>query len=233
MAVETLLEAAGVGPLDAVEVDGETARYRGLVLLVTIEYSNLASLQDSELRYRITVDRIPGEYKEDSVLEPFSLSQDSWRIVKSLHGIRIVLQQTGQVGQADVRVMLLTAVTSLGLLAVARSIVDTLAFNVLPLRFVYSQFRTVTSPDFSLVRTLPKRVLQDFQFTDLVNPDPAVFAEYGRDVSDAEVAGSFATGGSRAKEPVQDSEQPRQSGGFFAGLIHRVADTARAELRGG
>jgi len=50
-------------------------------------------------------------------------------------------------------------VTSLGLLAVASAIVNTLAFSVLPMRFIYKQYRTIESADFSKVERLPQSTI--------------------------------------------------------------------------
>lgn len=69
------------------------------------------------------------------------------------------------------------AVTSLGLLAVASTVVDLIALNFCPLRHIYGQYKTVTSVDFSDVQNLPQSMVLRFRNEDLINPRPAVFNE--------------------------------------------------------
>ena len=42
------------------------------------------------------------------------------------------------------QVLLLSLVSSVALLAVARTLVELLAFKVLPLKYIYSQYQTIT-----------------------------------------------------------------------------------------
>ncbi len=59
------------------------------------------------------------------------------------HGIRIVVKQSGFIGQFKFQQLLLSLVSSVALLAVAKTVVDFLAFNVLPLKYIYGQYRTI------------------------------------------------------------------------------------------
>ena len=49
----------------------------------------------------------------------------------------------GFIGQFDLATLLISLVSSVTLLAVAKSVVECLAFQVLPLRFIYKQYRTI------------------------------------------------------------------------------------------
>jgi hypothetical protein len=49
----------------------------------------------------------------------------------------------GNIGQFQVRQLLLSLVSSVALLAVAKIVVDFLAFNILPLKFIYGQYRVI------------------------------------------------------------------------------------------
>ncbi len=51
---------------------------------------------------------------------------------------------TGNLGQFDLLTVLLSLVSSITLLAVARNVVEFMAFSVLPLKFIYRQYRNIT-----------------------------------------------------------------------------------------
>ena len=49
----------------------------------------------------------------------------------------------GTIGRFDFQALLLSLTSSLALLAVAKTAIDFLAFNVLPLKFIYKQYRVI------------------------------------------------------------------------------------------
>jgi hypothetical protein len=187
IAMETILEAAGVESLDTFwytnkNKDGtttpNTARYAGLIIILVIDYDNMGSFNESAISYTYTATAVSAaEYKAEQVWPEAGVLQQN-RSVIDRHGIRLIVSQAGTVGRFDATQLLIVAVTSLGLLAVSNSIVDFLAFNVLKMRFVYSQYRMVTSVDFSEISHLPERVLKSFETADQINPRPAIFAEF-------------------------------------------------------
>lgn len=128
-------------------------------------------------------------------------------MVLNRHGIQIVVKQTGNIGRFLFAQLLTVLVTSLGLLAVSSTLVNFTAFSVLPLRYVYRQYRQVDSVDFSDIAHLPESQRQRFKHEDLLNPKPKIFAE-GSD------SGVLA-GGSAPKFREVNRSKPRESGQDF------------------
>lgn len=67
--------------------------------------------------------------------------------------------------------LLISLTSSLGLLAVAATVVDFLATAVLPLKYVYRQYKQVSSIDFKS-HDFTQDELEEFKRQDLVNPKP-------------------------------------------------------------
>lgn len=92
-------------------------------------------------RYTYRVSAIPdAEFKSEQPL-PASGSIEEKRTVLNRHGIRIVVTQTGKIGKFEFQAMLLALVSSLGLLAVAKLVVDMVAVNCMPDRKLYAQYK--------------------------------------------------------------------------------------------
>jgi ATP P2X receptor len=82
------------------------------------------------------------EYKVQQMLMPNNVSDLAYTI-QDRHGIRIIVRQIGSIGRFDFQALLLSLTSSLALLALAKTVVECLAFQVLPLRFIYKQYRTI------------------------------------------------------------------------------------------
>jgi hypothetical protein len=254
----TLLRAGGLSSLDTSgegATSGQTNRYSGLVLLVTLEYSN-PDFNEGKLRYSYRV--VPLEEAEVANLQAIApavvavdLEALSRKVVER-HGVSIVVGQAGEIGRFELRTLLITAVTSMGLLAVASSIVNCLAFRVLPMRHIYTQMRLYVSPDFSDVASLPDRQLELFKYVDLVNPAPSVFTAFTEEqtaggtvgstmkyIKTSKPAAAEANEGSAEKQGVNDKDsllarmfrkpkpvqRPR---GFFGSLASATPLTPRS-----
>ena len=87
------------------------------------------------------------------------------------HGIRVVVRQSGQIGQFALQQLLLALVSSLALLAVAKTVVQVLAFSVLPLKYIYKQYQTIETVDFSDLTDADRA---RFKAHDVINPHPRV-----------------------------------------------------------
>ena len=108
--VQTLLRAAGVSSLDqragelGVLLD-ETLRFSGMVVVLSIEYSNYlsrtGSWQEGTVGYRYVASAVPNsEFKGEEVL-PAPGAAGTGRTVVDRHGIRFVVKQSGLVGTFD------------------------------------------------------------------------------------------------------------------------------------
>eukprot|EP01138_Halocafeteria_seosinensis_P004396 gb/GECG01004497.1/.p1 GENE.gb/GECG01004497.1/~~gb/GECG01004497.1/.p1 ORF type:complete len:486 (+),score=39.44 gb/GECG01004497.1/:1-1458(+) len=191
--IAALLEAGGVNSLDDVagtteDLVGETKRFAGLILLVQIDYDNYYTYNPENIRYTYTVTQVSNqEFKIEQLVNNQNDAHES-RLIYDRHGVQIVMLQTGSIGSFSFAQLLIVLVTSLGLLAVAQSLVNTLAFNIMPMKWVYRQYQTVNSVDFSDIEGLPKSQLNRFKTEDLLNPHPRIF-------SDARQGGEILAGG--------------------------------------
>lgn len=122
------------------------------------------------------------EFKVEEPVHALALTNVR-RTVYDRHGIQIVVQQSGNIGRFNFAQMLTVLVTSLGLLAVSSTMVNFTAFSLLPMRYIYRQYRQVDSVDFSDIQHLPKTQIKRFKHEDMLNPRPKVFAETAEEES--------------------------------------------------
>jgi hypothetical protein len=232
VALGTLLEAAGVLSLDTVsgtaaKFNSETFRYNGIMLIVTINYNNYFSYNQSAVQYIMSVQEVENaDFKAEEVV-PGPGVDNSTRQIISRHGIRIVVTQGGRIGQFAVGTLLIVLVTSMGLLAVSASIVDTVALSFLKMRHIYSQYRTVTvsvlwvvctlsawlnggaqSVDFSDISGMKQSDLNRFAAEDLINPRPAIFEQVGQ--------GAGVAIGEGQPRQIVAAPKPTKAAGYFA-----------------
>jgi hypothetical protein len=128
----SLLRAGGVWDLDTPSQANKSRSIRndGVVIIVTITYTNLADYNLSNVIYTYKVN-----YLSDTkfkALEPIFTKNIDTRTIWNRHGVRIVFIQTGSIGQFDFLTMILTFVTGMGLLAAATIVVDTIATKIMP-----------------------------------------------------------------------------------------------------
>ncbi|KJE88998.1 hypothetical protein, variant [Capsaspora owczarzaki ATCC 30864] len=154
--LQTLLLAAGIATLDQdsgalnTKTNNSSLRYTGLVLLVLIEYDNVHSFDTSDIRYTISVRSVKNtQFKS---VETRTSTTDQSLQTWDRHGIRILIQQKGQMGKFDFQTLLINVVSGFGLLAVATLVVDVLAVSVMPEREIYSKYKYDDTLDFSDIR---------------------------------------------------------------------------------
>lgn len=92
----------------------------------------------------------------------------AYRTIYNRHGVRLVVTQTGRIGVFDIQTMLINLVVGFGLLAVANAVVDFIAFNLCPLRTLYSQYANRVTVSLSEILTSldpgrVKEMLADFR----------------------------------------------------------------------
>ncbi|CAG8446430.1 12063_t:CDS:10 [Acaulospora morrowiae] len=113
------LEGLSTAP-GADEAHGETYRSSGIVIAVVIEYMN-ARFRKNDITYKYLPQVIDGnEYKSmQNILNP----DGSYTIIDR-HGIRLVFQQHGSIGQFDFITLLVNIVGALFLMKFAESVVE-------------------------------------------------------------------------------------------------------------
>jgi len=129
---------------------GETVRYAGAVIIVLIEYSNFLNRSASGTMYTYKVLPIIGtEYKTEEVVYTNFPTQ---RVINNRHGIRLLFIQTGEIGQFNFQILLLTLVSGLALIAASTTLVDILAIYFMPQKANYYKYKYTKTVDFSDLR---------------------------------------------------------------------------------
>jgi hypothetical protein len=168
--INTLLAVSGID-LDGVSpTNGRSIRYNGAVMVMNIRYQNWQKWQGTAFtsiqRYEgATPCEIPYEYELSSVLDTASKRQEivyrnypNERVLLNEHGIRIFVLQTGSLAMFSLAQLLIAVTSSLTLLAVSGTLVDTLAIYVLPEKSFYSGFKYPETPHVSeLVKEQKRR----------------------------------------------------------------------------
>jgi len=153
LSLETLLAMAGES-LDSaikyVKADGgtRTRRYRGLALVVSIEYRNLVRwtlLRPNEPWYTISVTAMPADTFKHADVVPVDADH---RDVQLSYGVMVVVKQTGNLAFFDPMFALISFASALALLAVASTLTEFLMLSVLPRKDRYQELKYLESEDF-------------------------------------------------------------------------------------
>ncbi|TPX67341.1 hypothetical protein SpCBS45565_g03878 [Spizellomyces sp. 'palustris'] len=130
--------------------NGETLRSSGFVVSTPILYQNRGDFRKAEeITYRYIPAQIDGT--EFKVLET-KYNPDGSLTYLNRHGIRLVFDQAGQIGQFDMIALLTALVAAMALLRIATLIVEVLMLWVMPHRDLYSQAKFESTEDFSDIR---------------------------------------------------------------------------------
>ena len=146
--MSNLLTAAGAN-LDALSTapgangtTGETYRSSGIIIVIVIEYKNVQFEKD-KFAYVYLPRVIDGnEYK---AVESLYQSDGSY-ILKERHGIRLVFQQHGEIGEFSFISLLTNIVAAFALFKVATIVVEILMLNIVPEKRVYEKAKFEMTP---------------------------------------------------------------------------------------
>mmetsp|Transcript_40669 Transcript_40669/g.93447 ORF Transcript_40669/g.93447 Transcript_40669/m.93447 type:complete len:498 (+) Transcript_40669:64-1557(+) len=131
----------------------ELRRYSGMVVRIVIEYHNFRPFHlgvQSEVHYVYKLTALPGStYKETRTINTHYPTQ---RVKEDLHGVLFQMQPGGSLASFSFTDMLIQLTTSLALLAVATTVVNTLAQYFLKYSPFYRKAMYTMSPDFSDLR---------------------------------------------------------------------------------
>lgn len=149
--VASLLRAANLSSIDSIfdpKTKGlETMRATGLVLVVTIEYSNQGSYNPYKVGYIARVSLVEkAEFKVQEIVRDGDRTDE--RFVLDRHGVRLMVKQTGELGMFDMTTLLIQLVTSLALLSLSTTITDYVMIYVMKHRDEFSELKFATSRDF-------------------------------------------------------------------------------------
>ncbi len=175
--LSVLLQAAGVELEEESPTNGHSVRYNGVTLVVNIRYQNWDYMVGPNLAFKNKYYNkgaggdcaIPYEYELTSVPDSPAKRQSveyvdypDRRVLLNEHGIRLFVLQTGSLGDFQMAVLLIAITSSLTLLAVATTVVDSLAIYCLPEKKYYAGFKYPETPHVSeLVEEEERREARD------------------------------------------------------------------------
>ena len=231
VAVKTLLQAAGIASLDQVSgtddaLSNETLRYGGLILVINIDYSNYyvntGSFNTSDIRYtyRVTVVR-NSEFKAEQGQATGGDLPAARRVLVDMHGVRIIVYFTSNVGAFDAQTLLINLTVSFGLISVAVLVIDFVSTTLLPLRHIYRQYKERVTIDFSELRKVhgdrATEVLSLFRAnrSNLIEPEPDIFRSIG-----------FGQDSGAADEGAGEARAASDAPSLIMPLINRSRDTS-------
>ncbi|KAH3757682.1 phosphoenolpyruvate synthase [Pelomyxa schiedti] len=129
--VDALLKAAGIDSLDNISTipdSDDSWRDCGIVITLTISYSNKWSFNLNDIRYSITVEALPQtKYK---TIETDYNENRTLRFKQERHGVRILTFQVGTLCKFDFTTLLLSFISGFGLLVFATAVVDFIATTI-------------------------------------------------------------------------------------------------------
>jgi len=196
--VRALLIAAGLPCLDVPAGDipslsNVSARTSGITLQLEITYTNYAwttgkpgllegtgTLDSSNIHYYYTVRQVPDTvYRSLETVTPSGLVPAVDRVIYERRGVRILVSQSGFIGNFSIQALLVALTVSLGLLKVATLVVDFCATRVMRMRAIYGQYVTRTSVSLSEVRQADDQGVYAMFAKDphLVDPVPPVLRQ--------------------------------------------------------
>ena len=159
-----MLRVAGIDLNGKSPTNGRPIRYNGAQMAVNIRYQNWAHWLGTSLSAAKYIHRskfyhpcsIPYEYELSSVLDTASKRNNAFytdypdhRAMLNEHGIQLFILQTGSLAGVSMAALLIAITSSLTLLAVSTTLVDTLAIYVLPEKNYYSRFKYPETPHVS------------------------------------------------------------------------------------
>jgi hypothetical protein len=118
---------------------------QGIVIMMFIEYSNTFSFDTHKLRYRYQFEPIySAKFKGYQTIVTKNISS---RVIYNRHGIRLIIQQTGQLGVFDFQTLLLSLVTGMALMTMAAIILDYAIKYCRPLKRLYADHKFIETED--------------------------------------------------------------------------------------
>ena len=149
VAVGSLLEAAGIRSLDepSAGAPGDTHRYAGLTLLVTVAYDNYFASPD-RVRYTYSVRALPGKVKgaTSTPLGGGAAFPSPARRTVERSGLRIIFTPAGVLGRPDASAGWIATASVLSSLGLAAVVMGFVVGNLLRLSSVYRRYIEVKTP---------------------------------------------------------------------------------------
>jgi len=143
LAVESLLDAAGISSLDTAagdtpELMGRSLRDSGVVFIMELQYTNYNSYEEDVVSYTAFVSAVADSKYKRQIPIPGPGEITANRTVLDQHGLKVFITQNGRIGRFNPSTLLIVLVTSMGLLAVATTLVNTVMLQApcCPMRYI-------------------------------------------------------------------------------------------------
>ena len=159
--ISELLKAAGIETLDqksdSLSGDGESYRMRGLILKVTIYYTNHEHywFGTGQIHYAYRVQHVPLVDYQTKQLIPIMQDKSSdeieaatfhtnKRLLRKRYSVRLMFEQEGSLGKTSLNALIYQLIAGTSLLTLLATVIDIVALNLIP---TYSRYMMDSSPE--------------------------------------------------------------------------------------
>ena len=159
--VSELLKAAGIDTLDqlsdSLSGDGESYRMRGLILKVSIYYTNHEHkwFGTGQIHYTYKIQHIPLVDYQTKQLIPIMKEKSSEeleteifhtnkRLLRKRYSLRLIFEQEGSLGKTSLNALIYQLIAGTSLLTLLATVIDAVALNLIP---TYSRYMMDSSPE--------------------------------------------------------------------------------------
>ena len=159
--VNELLKAAGIDTLDqksdSLSGDSESYRMRGLILKVSIYYTNHEHkwFGTGQIHYTYKVQHIPLVDYQTKQLIPIMTERSNEeiesatfhtnkRLLRKRYSLRLIFEQEGSLGKTSLNALIYQLIAGTSLLTLLATVIDVVALNMIP---TYSRYMMDSSPE--------------------------------------------------------------------------------------
>eukprot|EP00800_Vazella_pourtalesii_P010017 TRINITY_DN25165_c0_g1_i1.p1 TRINITY_DN25165_c0_g1~~TRINITY_DN25165_c0_g1_i1.p1 ORF type:complete len:410 (+),score=65.43 TRINITY_DN25165_c0_g1_i1:48-1232(+) len=159
--VSELLKAAGIDTLDqesdSLSGEGESFRMRGLILKVSIYYTNHEHkwFGTGQIHYTYRIQHIPLVDYQTKQLIPIMKEKSSEeleteifhtnkRLLRKRYSLRLIFEQEGSLGRTSLNALVYQLIAGTSLLTLLATVIDVVALNLIP---TYSRYMMDSSPE--------------------------------------------------------------------------------------
>ena len=187
--VDELLMAAGIDTLDqvsdALSGQGESYRMRGLILKISIYYTNHEHtwFGTGQIRYTYRIQHVPLVDYQTKQLIPImkdlpdeqiesATFHTNKRLLRKRYSLRLIFEQEGSLGKTSLNALVYQLIAGTSLLTLLATVIDVVALNLIP---TYSRYMMDSSPE--LGKKEEKKDKKSPEKDDIVSVDENVGGE--------------------------------------------------------
>ena len=169
--VSELLKAAGINTLDeksdSLSGDGESYRMRGLILKVSIYYTNYEHywFGTGQIHYTYKIQHVPLVDYQTKQLIPIMKERSSEeietaifhtnkRLLRKRYSLKLIFEQEGSLGKTSLNALIYQLIAGTSLLTLLATVIDLVALNLVP---TYSRYMMDSSPEIGKKGTMDEK----------------------------------------------------------------------------